>query len=64
MPTPGGQKRLSGPCRVRLIRTTSAALLVAGTFLIWQSYENNFQRMVTGSEAIESLVKDAMLEGR
>lgn len=59
-----GQRRLSGAWRTRLMRTTSAALLVAGTVLLWQSYEGNFQRMVTGSETIETLVTDSILGGR
>lgn len=59
-----GQKHLSGAWRVRLMRTTSGALVIAGTVLLWQSYEGNFQRMVTGSETIETLVTDSILGGR
>lgn len=54
----------SGEWRARPMRSTSAALLVAGTVLLWQSYEGNFQQMVTGSETIETLVTDSILGGR
>ncbi len=59
-----GQKQLSGTWRARLMRSTSAALLIAGTVLLWQSYEGNFERMVTGSETIETLVTDSILGER
>lgn len=59
-----GQRQLSAAWRARLMRSTSAALLVAGTVLLWQSYEGNFQQMVTGSETVETLVTDSILGGR
>lgn len=59
-----GKRQLSDSWRARFLRSTSAALVVAGTILLWQSYEGNFEQMVTGSETIETLVTDSVLGGR
>jgi threonine/homoserine/homoserine lactone efflux protein len=54
-----GQKRLSDTWQNRIMHGTAGALVVAGIVLIWQSHVGNFQRMVTGSETIESIVNES-----
>lgn len=55
-----GQRRLSALWQARIMRVTAGALMVAGVVLIWQSYVGNFQRMVSGSETIETIVNDSI----
>lgn len=55
-----GQRRLSGTWQTRIMRVTASALVVAGAVLIWQSHVGNFQRMVSGSETIETIVNDSV----
>lgn len=59
-----GQKRLSEAGQRRIMRVTASALVVAGGVLLWQSYVGNFQRMVSGSETIETIVTDSILDQR
>lgn len=58
-----GQRRLSGRWRTRLMRGTAAALAIAGGVLVWQSHVGNFQKMVSGSETIRTMVNDSIPDG-
>ena len=55
-----GQKKLSLHWRRRLMRGTAILLVGAGGVLAWQSWVGNFQRMVKGSQTIESFVSDSV----
>lgn len=54
-----GQRELSPTWRRRLLRGTAAALAIAGGVLLWQSYLGNFQRLVKGTETLESILGDS-----
>lgn len=55
-----GRRRLSLSWRRRLTRGTAVLLLAAGSVLVWQSWLGNFQRIVRGSQTIESMVGDSV----
>lgn len=52
-----GHRRLGETGYRRLRMGTAAALLVAGSVLLWQSWEGNFQSMVAGSERVQEAVE-------
>lgn len=51
-----GRKVVSPLWHRRLMRGAAVALALAGTVLLWQSWVGNFHRMVTGSQALQSIV--------
>lgn len=57
-----GQKTLSMAWRRRLLRGAAVALVGAGGVLFWQSYVGDFQDMVAGSETVQNVVEDSILE--
>lgn len=59
-----GRKKLPDIWHRRLLRGAAIALVLAGAVLLWQSYVGNFHRMVRGSETIESIVGDSILDRR
>ena len=53
-----GQRRLGETGYRRLRMGTAWALLVAGGVLLGQSWEGNFQSLVSGSESVREAVED------
>jgi threonine/homoserine/homoserine lactone efflux protein len=53
-----GQRRLGETGYRRLRMGTAWALLVAGGVLLWQSWEGNFQSLVSGSESVREAVEE------
>lgn len=58
-----GHRRLTPAWQQRMMKGASLVLVVAGLVLAWQSWEGNFQRMVTGAESIRSSVTDSTSDG-
>lgn len=56
-----GHKELPHVWRRRILRGTAAALVVGGGVLLWQSYVGNFQRMIKGTETLETIIGDSIL---
>ena len=55
-----GQQKLPRRWQRRIMRATAILLLGAGGVLVWQSWLGNFERMVSGSQTIESFVGDSL----
>lgn len=53
-----GRERLSNTWYRRALRITGAVLAVAGSVLIWQSIEGNFESMVRPQERIQRAVEE------